>query len=394
MIYADWAATAPLCPAARDVLRQWLEEPLPANPSSVHSFGMDASDRLSSSRQVLARAAFPEGEVTFVSGGTEGLSLAVYSLVQHSLASGRRRVVLSPLEHPAVREAAAAFALPCGMTVEECAVTPDGTVDMADFAARMGPDLAFAAVMAVQNETGVIQPVEACASLAHGCGAYLLTDAVQAAGHVFLPAEADMAVISGHKFGAPAGTGAVLHRIPLFPLQKGGGQESGYRGGTENLPGICAMAAAVSCWPEMIRDSEERLRPLRDRLEEAFLRRMASCGIPVTAVGGRAARIGTVSLLVFPDPAGPLGENLVLSADLAGLAVSAGSACHSGSPEPSRALLAMGFPPSEAQRAVRLSFGPGTTAAEMEASYRILGDTVVRLSLGIPDKQGNIQNIV
>jgi len=371
-IYADWAATAPLHPAAAEELRRWLENPVPANPSSVHLFGMHAADRLAAARKTLAEAAGWDGEITFVSGGTEGLALAVHSLVRRALDTGRNRVILSPLEHPAVKEAVAAFALPAGMRAEECAVLPDGTVDPADFASRLGNDVGFCCVMAVQNETGVIQPVDRLAVLTHGCGALLLSDAVQAAGHIPLPVGADVLVISGHKFGAPAGTGAVFHRIPLSPLQKGGGQERGYRGGTENLPGICAMAAAASRWGE-----PDWMADLRDRGEADFVRRMAAAGMAVQVTGAGIRRIGSVSHLIFPE--GVLGETLVLACDLAGLAVSAGSACHSDSPEPSAALLAMGYTLSEAVRGVRLSFGSGTTEAEMEASYRILGEAAEKL---------------
>ena len=333
---------------------------------------MAAADRLTAARKTITDAASWDGEITFVSGGTEGLALAVYTLVQQSTKAGKGRVILSPLEHPAVREAVHAFALPACMTIETCNVTPDGAVDPADLAARLRNDVGFCAVMTVQNETGVIQPVQKCAQLAHANGAYFLTDAVQAAGHIPLPADADMLVLSGHKFGSPAGTGALLHRFPLSPLQKGGGQEHGGRGGTENLPGICAMAAAASVWTE-----QQSMAPLRDQLETQLTCRMAEHGITARILGKHSRRIDSVSSILFPT--GLLGETLVLACDLAGLAISAGSACHSDSPEPSPSLLAMGLSPAEAVRVVRLSFGFGTTPAEMAAAYRILGDTALRL---------------
>lgn len=368
-IYADWAAAAPLHPAARDELLRWFGTP--SNPSSLHSCGMTASGALESARSSLAQSFGWNGGVTFTSGGTESIGLAVHSLVRRCQGTNRRRIVLSPLEHPAVREAVRAFALPAGMQSETCAVTPDGTVDPADFALRMGEDVAFAAVMTVQNETGVIQPVEKLADLAHGCGALFLTDAVQAAGHIGIPACADMAAVSAHKFGGPAGVGALLHHGGLVPLLKGGGQERGLRGGTENVPGICAMAAAAKavCAPEWMADA-------RDRLEAAFLCRMEAAGVPVSIAGCGADRIGTVTCAVF---GGAESENLVLSCDLAGLAVSAGSACHSGTRAPSGVLLAMGYTEKEAMGGVRLSFGYGTAAAEMEEAYRILGDAAEKL---------------
>jgi len=372
-IYADWAATSPLHPAARASLLGWLDSPVPANPSSLHTWGMDASDRLAAARVSLAEAFGWDGEITFTSGGTESDGLAVYALVQRFRDTPRRRIVLSPLEHPAVREAVYAFGPSAGFAVEECAVLPEGTVDLSDFAARMGEDLAFCAVMAVQNETGVIQPTEELASLAHACGALFLSDAVQAAGHITLPHAADMVTVSAHKFGGPAGVGAVLHRGTLLPLLKGGGQERGLRGGTENVAGICAMAAAAAeVW------EPDWMAALRDGLEASFLRRMHRVGVRVTVAGQH--RIGSVSCFVFGGGAQfPTGENLVLSCDMAGLALSAGSACHSGTGAPSSALLSMGFSPSEAVRSVRLSFGWGTEEAEMVRAYGILEDVIRKM---------------
>lgn len=372
-IYADWAATSPLHPAARASLLEWLDCPVPANPSSLHSFGMAASDRLAAARVSLAASFGWDGEITFTSGGTESDGLAVHGLVKRFRGTDRRRIVLSPLEHPAVREAVYAFGPSAGFSVEECAVLPDGTVDPVDFAARMGEDLAFCAVMVVQNETGVIQPVEELAALAHGCGAFFLSDAVQAAGHTVIPVSADVVTVSAHKFGGPAGVGAVLHRGELSPLLKGGGQERGRRGGTENVAGICAMAAAAAAVSE-----PEWMAGLRDELEEAFLCRMREAGVSVSVAGGH--RIGSVSLFVFGGgDAFPTGENLVLSCDMAGLAVSSGSACHSGSGAPSAALLAMGYSPAEAVRGVRLSFGWGTDPEQMRQAYAILGDVVIKM---------------
>ena len=372
-IYADWAATSPLHPAARASLLEWLDDSVPANPSSLHAFGMAASDRLAAARLSLAASFGWDGEITFTSGGTESDGLAVHGLVQRFRGTDRRRIVLSPLEHPAVREAVYAFGPSAGFAVEECAVRTDGTVDPADIAARMGEDLAFCAVMAVQNETGVMQPVEELAALAHGCGALFLSDAVQAAGHTAIPVSADVVTVSAHKFGGPAGVGAVLHRGELSPLLKGGGQERGRRGGTENVAGICAMAAAAAAVSE-----PDWMAGLRDELEDAFLCRMREAGVMVSVAGEH--RIGSVSLFVFGGgDAFPTGENLVLSCDMAGLALSSGSACHSGTGAPSAALLAMGYSPAEAVRSVRLSFGWGTEPEQMRRAYAILGDVVVKM---------------
>ncbi len=389
-IYADHAATAPLHPAAAKVLSRWLQSPVPANPSSVHQFGMDAADALADARRRLLTAMVGENHgdwrLTFTSGGTEGAALAVWSLLSRR-EKNRRRIVLSPMEHPAVREAVSQFAPLFGCTAETCRVTAEGVIDLADFAARMGEDVAFAAAMTVQNETGVIQPIEQCAVLVHNCGGYFFTDAVQVAGHIALPVTGspdglpDVLTLSAHKFGGMPGVGCVLHRVPLTPLQRGGGQESGFRGGTENLPGILTMAAAATAWPEAFLQYE-KLRTVKEASEAAFLDRMQRAGIPVTVAGGNAYRSSATTLFVFRDVPGkilPFGENIVLAADLAGLAVSAGSACHNSTPEPSQTLLAMGFPASEARRAVRLSFGPETTPEELTKAYEILCDVVLKL---------------
>lgn len=384
-IYADWAATAPLHPAAIATLRQFLDTPDPANPSAVHSYGLTAVDRLDRARQELAHAFRWDGQIIFTAGGTESDGLAVWSLLQRYKNTNRHRILLSPMEHPAVREAVYAFAPSMGYTIEMCAVTPDGTVDVVDFAARLGKDVAFAAVLAVQNETGVIQPVDRLAAMVHDCGGAFLSDCVQAVGHIPLPKEPDILTLSGHKFGAPTGTGALLAQpaMKLYPLLKGGGQEMGIRGGTENVMGICAMVSAAKA---VTGDPSELdwMAQARDRLETRFLAQMAEYGIPVTISGRGAHRIETHSCVVYgmggasDTSAIPDGENIVLSCDMAGLAVSAGSACHSGERTPSATLLAMGHTKPEALRQVRLSFGRSTTAAEMEKAYEILAQTLRR----------------
>ncbi len=384
-IYADWAATAPLHPAAIMTLRQFLDTPDPANPSAVHSYGLTATDRLDRARQELAHVLRWDGQITFTAGGTESDGLAIWSLLHMFQHTHRRRILLSPMEHPAVREALSTFAPAMGYTVEECAVTPHGTVDVSDFAARLGNDVAFAAVLAVQNETGVIQPVDTLAAMTHDCGGAFLSDCVQAVGHIPLPKEPDILTLSGHKFGAPNGTGALLAKpgTKLSPLLKGGGQEMGIRGGTENVMGICAMVSAIQAHT----GEPDWMAQVRDRLETKLLGQMAEWGIPVTIAGRAAHRIATHSCIVYgcgasmidvPDDHLPDGENIVLSCDMAGLAVSAGSACHSGERTPSATLLAMGYTEAEARRLVRMSFGWSTTAAEMEKAYEILAQTLRR----------------
>lgn len=395
-IYADWAATAPLHPAAIEAIQHWLDHPAPANPSSLHAYGTNAADLLYDARQTIAHAFHQEeeGQLIFTSGGTEGDGIAIWSLLWQYKGTHRHRILLSPLEHPAVREAVYTFAPPMGYTVEECRVTPAGTVDQADFAARLGEDVAFAAVLAVQNETGVIQPIEALAAMTHHCGGSFFSDCVQAAGHIPLPKGPDILTLSGHKFGAPTGTGVLFAQpdTPLFPLLKGGGQEFGIRGGTENSMGICAMAAAAMAVTTA--GEPHWMAPTRDRLEAQLIEETAAHGLPLTIAGRSTDRIGSTSCIVLGDtndipvsgmpvsaiPVSgiPEGENVVLSCDMAGLAVSAGSACHSGERAPSPTLLAMGYTPAAAIRQIRLSFGWSTTAAEMEQAFAIFTHTLLR----------------
>lgn len=378
-IYADWAATAPLHPAAVETLRQFLSDPRPANPSSLHTFGMTATDLLEKARADLAQALGWDGQVIFTSGGTESDGIAVFSLLKHFQNTNRRRILLSPFEHPAVREAVYAYAPPMGFTVEECAATSGGVVDVNDFAARLDEDVAFAAVLAVQNETGVIQPVDELAKLTHDHGSMFLSDCVQRIGHTPLPTEPDILTLSGHKFGGPGGTGALLAKqnVPLSPLLKGGGQEQGIRGGTENVMNLCAMVAAACAVVET--GEPGWMGHTRDRLEEKLLDEMAELGIPISIAGRGADRTGSISCVVLGGHTAPVGENIVLSCDASGLAVSAGSACHSGTLAPSPTLLSMGYTSEEAIRQVRLSFGPSTKIAEMERAFEIFWETVLRL---------------
>lgn len=378
-IYADWAATAPLHPAAIETLRPFLDTPHPLNPSALHSSGMTAADHLAKARGDLTTALGWDGQVVFTSGGTESDGIAVVSLLQKYQNTNRRRILLSPFEHPAVRETVYAYAPTMGFTVEACAATSDGMVDIQDFAARLDEDVAFAAVLAVQNETGVIQPVDELAQRTHDCGGAFLSDCVQAIGHIPLPSAPDILTLSGHKFGGPGGTGALLAKtdMVLSPLLKGGGQEDGIRGGTENVMGICAMVAAACA---ITKTGEPGwMSRTRDRLEEALLDDMYMMTIPVSVAGRGANRIGSLSSLVFGGASAPTGENLVLSCDMAGLAVSAGSACHSGDLTPSPTLLAMGYTDYESIRQLRLSFGWTTTAAEMKHAFDIVSETAYKL---------------
>ena len=327
-LYLDHAATTPLLPAARaallDGFAHW------ANPSSPHAAGRRARALLEEARARVARALGWPGEVVVTSGASEALALAIGSSVKPLVAA-------SAVEHDAVLRHAGAAA--------RIAVNADGQVAAADCAS---PGLV--AVQHANNETGVLQPLDAVAAAVHGAGGVLLADCAQTAGKLPLPQEADLIAISAHKFGGPIGVGALLVRNWAL-LHPGGGQERGYRGGTENLPGALAMAAALEAGADWL----EQAAALRARLDAE-----------ITGAGGASLcapvpRIPTIAAYRMP---GRSARAQLIRFDAMGIAVSAGSACSSGSLKISPVLAAMGCPGAE--EVIRVSIGRETTAAGIE----------------------------
>ena len=318
-LYLDANATEPLRPASRAAVVAALDAG--GNPSAVHAAGRAARRRLEEAREAIAhRLGARSGDLVFTGGGTEANALAIQGL-------GRgRRVLAGATEHPAVLAAAGAGA----------AVVPvlgDGRADLAALERMLasGPP-ALVCLMAANNETGVIHPIAEAAALCRAQGALLHMDAVQAAGRVPLPEGADSWAVSGHKLGGPPGAGALLLRpgLELPPLIAGGGQERGRRGGTEPLPAIAGMAAAVAAPGEAA-----RLAALRDRIEAGV------AGAAVIA-GAGAPRLPNTSCIILP---GVAAETQVIALDLAGIRVSAGAACSSGKVARSPVLAAMGLGP-------------------------------------------------
>jgi cysteine desulfurase len=364
--YLDYNATAPLRPEARAALLAALEAP--ANPSSVHRFGRAARGIADTARsQVAALVGAEARRVVFTSGGTEANNLALRLAVE---AAGAKSLVVAAIEHDSVLRPVRHAGLP----VYEVPAGADGTVSVAAVAAALtaaqaaqsasgeaGP--ALVALMLANNETGAIQPVAEVARLAHAAGAVLLCDAVQAAGKIpvdLSQLDADFLTLSGHKLGGPAGVGALVTRddwIPA-PLLRGGGQEKGMRAGTENLSGIAGFGAAAAAARQGL-SGMTSVAALRDRLQAGLL---AAC--PDAPVHGRAAdRLPNTLCIGMP---GVPAETQVMALDLAGVAVSAGSACSSGKVTPSHVLTAMGLPEPAAREAVRFSLGWASTAADVD----------------------------
>ena len=338
--YLDFAATAPVLPEVRaaidDALGRW------ANPSSLHAAGRAAQAALEDARGRVAAALGWDGTVLFTSGVTEALALAWHC-------SRGTRKFASATEHPAMLRHAGDSLIP---------VDGNGLVDPGAL-----PEADLVAVMQVNNETGVIQPLADIAEAVHARGGLLLADCAQAAGKLPLPS-ADFCVIAGHKLGGPPGVGALLVR-DLGTLAPMGGQERGYRPGTENLPYIVGLATAL----EVERGWVEGAAALRQWFEGE----VRAIGGEVIAEG--APRVPTIGAYRLP---GKLAQVVLIRADSAGVAISAGSACSSGSLKPSPVLMAMGMSEAQAREVFRVSIGRGTTRDHLAALLRVLAETIAR----------------
>ncbi|MEQ8604495.1 MAG: cysteine desulfurase family protein [Marivibrio sp.] len=343
-VYLDYNATAPCRPCAAAAAARALESG--GNPSSVHSAGRGARATLESARRAVAAlaGAAPEA-VLFTAGATEADNLALRAV-------DAERVLVSAVEHDAVLAARA--------DREIAPVDGQGRLDLAalERALSSGAGDTLVSVMAVNNETGVVQPIEDVAALVRAAGARLHVDAAQAAGRMELApvwSAADYLSLSAHKMGGPPGVGALLIRAgaPFQPESLGGGQERRRRAGTENLPGIAGFGAAAQELAEGWRAEAARVEALRDRLE-AGVRASAP---QVVIAGADAPRVGNTSCIALR---GLPAEKQVMALDLDGVAVSAGSACSSGKVTKSHVLSAMGWPDDLAGAAIRVSLGWAT----------------------------------
>ena len=357
-IYLDHAATTPVRPEVVDAMQPFFGARF-GNPSSTHRWGREARVALDEARERLADCLGASAdEIVFTSGGTEGDNLAVLGSWRARRAEGRRGVASTSIEHKAVL-GAVHQATREGAEERVVGVTPLGVVDRAAFDREVREDVALCTVMWVNNEIGVIQPIEALASAAKARGVTFHTDAVQAFGKVTIDARKtpfDLLTMSGHKIGAPKGIGAVYVRrgTPLEPLLHGGAQDRGRRPGTENVALAVGLAIAAERALEEREAECNRLATLRDALEEALMAR-----VPDAVVHGRGAeRAPHILNLSVP---GTDSESLLMALDLAGVACSSGSACQSGSVNPSHVLTALGVQPDLASAAVRMSLGALTT---------------------------------
>lgn len=360
-VYLDHNATAPLRPGVADAVAAALAET--GNPSSVHHAGRLARRRLETARQqVAALVGACAEDVVFTSGGTEANALALRGC-------GRPRVLVSAVEHDSVRKAVPA--------AEVIPVDGNGLVRPDALAALLHADArpAVVSVMLANNETGVLQPVAALAELAHRHGALVHCDAAQAAGRIAVSVSdlgVDLLTLSAHKLGGPMGVGALVlpGNLEVVPILQGGGQERGRRAGTENLSGIVGFGAAVDAAAAELAGFSG-LAVWRDELERRCRALVPGCQV----YGAAAERLANTSCLSLP---GVGSEVQVMALDLAGVAVSAGSACSSGKVRASHVLRAMGVPEQEAACAIRVSLGWSSQAKDVDAFLAAWGALAAR----------------
>lgn len=390
-IYLDHAATSPVRPEVRAAMEPYLADTF-GNPSSVHAAGRAARGALEEARERVAAVLGAEPrEVVFTGGGTEADNLAVVGRWRSAVAAAAHRpgadaaplgVAVSAVEHSAVHGAAAQAARE-GAALTVLAVDEQGRLDEGALAEALQEPLAVVSVMWANNEVGTLQPVRSVAERCHERGTAFHTDAVQAAGHVPVRVDevpCDLLTISAHKFGGPKGVGALFVRegTTLEPMLRGGGHEHGLRPGTVNVAGAVGLAEALESASDSLAAEAERLRRLRDRLETRLTAEIEG----LVVHGGLAERLPHI-LNVGLD--GAPAEVLLPSLDLTGLAVSAGSACQSGSAAPSHVLTAMGAVREGVRddAAIRFSLGWTSTEAEIERAADRLVEVVHRLRNGV-----------
>jgi cysteine desulfurase len=367
--YFDHNATAPVAPAVLEDLGRTLAE-VAGNASSIHHFGQAAKQRLEQARrEVAGLLGCDPREIVFTSGGTESDNLAVFGAIPGSPEG--KHIITSAIEHPAVLNSCARLEK-AGAQVTWVEPDREGLVRSEAVGAALRRETVLISIMHANNETGVIQPIREIAAIAHEAGAVFHTDGVQMAGRVPVRVRelgVDLYSVSGHKFGAPKGIGALYVRkgVMLDPILYGGHHERDRRAGTENVPGAAALGKAATLdfdW--------STLAALRDRLERRIIEQ-----IPAAHVNGaKSPRIPNTSSIRFD---GIEGEAIVIAMDLAGYAISSGSACSSGAVEPSHVLLAMGLTPEEARSSVRISLGPVNTAEQVDGLVDALVRSVAHL---------------
>lgn len=371
-VYADYAATAPLRPEAYEAMIPYLTQGY-GNASGIYRISRDAKRGLENARRLIAQTldVKPE-EVYFTSGGTESDNWALKASMEKGASQGWRHMVTTSIEHPAVQQTAK-WLERNGCEVTVLPVDRFGRVTPEQVAAAVREDTQLVSIMHANNEIGTIQPIKEIFSAVKAKNAKTIchTDAVQTAGHIPVPADAaDLISLSGHKIGGPKGVGALIIRrtLSLPPFQHGGGHERGRRSGTENVAGAAGFAAAFAAAGAAMPETMHRISALRDRLIAGIL------SIPYSRLtGDPSVRLPGNASFVFESVE---GESLVLALDMNGVSVSSGSACSSGSLDPSHVLLAIGLPHEIAHGSLRFTLGESVTQDEVDYMIEITAKVV------------------
>jgi cysteine desulfurase len=375
-IYLDHNATTPVDPAAADAMMRALQD-LFGNASSVHYYGQQAKAAIDDARSAVAALVGAEpSEIIFTSGGTEADNFAIRGAAEALELTGRRHLITSGIEHEAVLNTFKALAKR-GWRTTVLPLDATGIVSPDRLREAITDDTALVSIMHANNEIGTIQPIAEMAAIAHLHGALFHTDAVQSAGKIPVNVRAlgvDLLSVSAHKFYGPKGIGALWAKrgVRLSPFLSGGKQERNRRAGTENVPGAIGMGVAASRATHKMDAEGARLSALRDRLEHGIL-----SSVPNTEVNGlREARVPNTTNISFDRIE---AESLLIALDLEGIAVSTGSACSSGTLEPSHVLKAMNLSSHRAQNSIRFSLGASNTEQQIDRVIEILPRIVTKL---------------
>lgn len=385
-VYADNAATTPLSEIAFNAMKPWLTEHY-GNPSSLYRMGREAKEAINEARKVVGKclnAAMPvnekndyaPGEILFTGGGSQADNLAIRGFMHGPSSKSRKHIITSKIEHHAVLYTCEALEKE-GYRVTYLNVDKEGHVDLEQLKNELSEDTALVSVMAANNEIGTIQPLKQISELAHSVGAKFHTDAVQAVGHMHIDVQEmgiDMLSLAGHKFRGPRGTGVlyVKNGIQLEPLVYGGGQERGLVSGTENTAGFIGLAAAMQDACEHLDEKMGYVKKLTDKLVKGIMENIPYShytGDPVNRLPGTAS-------FVFEAIE---GEGLILRLDNAGVCGSTGSACSTGSLDPSHVLMAIGLPHEIAHGSLRLTLGEQNTEEDVDYVIETVTDVVKTL---------------
>jgi cysteine desulfurase len=374
-VYLDHNATTPVEPEVLDAMLPYLSAEF-GNAASIHSFGQRARAAVETSRESVAAllGARPQ-EIVFTSGGTESDNHAIFGIVE-AAGGHEKHVITTDIEHEAVLNTCQALEKQ-GVSVTYLSVDREGLIDLEALRRAIRPETVFISIMHANNELGTLEPLEEIGRIAAEADVYFHTDAVQSAGKLPIDVKAmrvDLLSLSGHKFYAPQGIGALYIKsgTRLRQLLYGGHHQRGFRPGTENVAGIVGLGKAAEMARAALAQDAKRIRALRDKLEEGLLAR-----VPDSSVNGaRAPRTPNTTNLLFP---GLEGEALVIALDLKGLACSTGAACSSGALEPSHVLTAIGLPPEDARASLRFSLGRHTTAEDIDFALQVVPAAVAQL---------------